>query len=141
CPCHPLAHPGGLDQCGANTRGRGPPTRTTGTGMSDLTPVADQRERILFGMRPLAAQPVPLTDAHGFRLAEAAYARFAVPPWDTSAMDGYAVRFADIAGAAQDSPVTLDVVADLPAGSSLDPALHPGQAARIMTGAVMPTDA
>ncbi|MGC0142749.1 molybdenum cofactor synthesis domain-containing protein [Pseudactinotalea sp. Z1732] len=109
--------------------------------MSDLIAVSDQRERILSGMRPLTAQHLPLTEAHGLRLVEAVHARFPVPPWDNSAMDGYAVRFADVAGAAADTPVTLDVVADLPAGSGLDPALGQGQAARIMTGAVLPTDA
>lgn len=109
--------------------------------MTDLTPVSDHRDDILAGMQPLAAQQFPLAEAHGLRLAEAAQARFPVPPWDNSAMDGYAVRFADIAGIGAGAPVTLDVVADLPAGSSLDPALGPGQAARIMTGAVLPTDA
>ena len=109
--------------------------------MSELTPVADHRANILSGMRPLGARRMPLTDARGLRLAEPAHARFPVPPWDNSAMDGYAVRFADISGVSKGNSVTLDVIADLPAGSSLDPSLGAGQAARIMTGAVLPTDA
>src|SRR5690606_20764248 len=64
-----------------------------------------------------------------------------LPGFDNSAMDGYAVRHADVAGASATTPVTLTVVADLPAGSADDPPLAPGQAVRIMTGAPVPTDA
>lgn len=103
-----------------------------------LVPVSEHRDKVLGGITPLPADEVPLSEAHGRRLATDVRARLAVPAWDNSAMDGYAVRFADVAGAGE-SPVTLQVVADLPAGSALDPPLGPGQAARIMTGAVLPT--
>lgn len=108
--------------------------------MNDLIPVAQQRDHVLSGLRPLAPVQVPLAQAHGYRLATDAVASFPVPAWENSAMDGYAVRFEDIADAGS-APVRLDVVADLPAGSAQDPPLGRGQAARIMTGAVLPSDA
>ena len=64
-----------------------------------------------------------------------------VPPWTNSAMDGYAVRAEDLTGASAQSPVTLHVVADIPAGSRENPEIGPGEAARIMTGAPVPDSA
>ena len=64
-----------------------------------------------------------------------------LPLFDNSAMDGFAVRFADVADASEASPVVLRVVADLPAGTDLDPDLGSGEAARIMTGAPLPASA
>lgn len=94
------------------------------------------RERILSAARPLPAESVSLSDALGRALAVSVATRWPVPLFDNSAMDGYAVR-------AQDAVVgaTLTVVADIPAGSDADPLLGPGEAARIMTGAPVPTDA
>src|SRR5690606_15512623 len=68
-------------------------------------------------------------------------ARLAVPPFDNSAMDGFAVRRADVLTAGAHSPVALEIVADLPAGSTDRPHVGPGQAARIMTGAPLPPGA
>src|SRR5690606_25835140 len=79
--------------------------------------------------------------ARGRTLREPLRARVDIPVFDNSAMDGFAVRFADVASAGQDAPVTLRVVADLPAGSPLDPPLGPGEAIRIMTGSAVPTAA
>lgn len=106
--------------------------------MSTLVPVARQRDLVLGDLAALPAQTLPLSAAHGHRLARDVQAALAVPPWDNSAMDGYAVRFADIARAGPQDPVRLQVVADLPAGSALDPPIAPGQATRIMTGAALP---
>lgn len=108
-----------------------------------LTPVADHLARVLAEAArvPLPEREVRLTDAHGLRLSRDVAARIAVPPWDNSAMDGYAVRHVDVAHACAESPVTLRMVGDLPAGSAEDPAIGPGEAARIMTGATMPSDA
>jgi molybdopterin molybdotransferase len=64
-----------------------------------------------------------------------------IPVFDNSAMDGFAVRFDDVRDAASAAPVTLRVVADLPAGTDADPGLGEGEAARIMTGSAVPTDA
>ncbi|HRO30151.1 MULTISPECIES: gephyrin-like molybdotransferase Glp [Micrococcaceae] len=104
-------------------------------------PVADHQARVLRVVPLLAEDTVGLEDAAGHTLARDAVAALDLPPWDNSAMDGYAVRSADTTSATTDAPVRLDVVAELPAGTDLDPPLAPGQAARIMTGAPLPTDA
>jgi molybdopterin molybdotransferase len=92
------------------------------------------------------AHPMPVTrvsievaDTHV--LAHDVLAPSALPRWDNSAMDGYAVRSADVAGASTRAPVALRVMADLPAGSDARPTVVPGTAARIMTGAVVPAGA
>lgn len=84
---------------------------------------------------------IPLADARGHTLGADARARSAVPVFDNSAMDGFAVRYADVAHASVEHPVPLRVIADIPAGSASDPALTSGEAARIMTGAPIPSDA
>jgi molybdopterin molybdotransferase len=94
------------------------------------------RTRILAAARPLPVVSVPLSDAHGLVLAESVGTRWPVPLFDNSAMDGYAVRRTDARDGAR-----LSVVADVPAGSELDPRLGAGEAARIMTGAAVPSDA
>ena len=86
---------------------------------------------------PLRPGRVGLADALGRVAAERLVATEAVPPFDNSAMDGYAVRAADTAGA----PVVLPVVATLAAGAAPDVAVGPGQAVRIMTGAPLPEGA
>jgi molybdopterin molybdotransferase len=98
-------------------------------------------EQVLAECAPLAPVPVALRDARGLVLAAPIASRHPLPPFDNAAMDGYAVRAAEVAAARADAAVALRVVADIPAGSALDPALAPGEAARIMTGAPMPTDA
>ncbi|SEB88650.1 molybdopterin molybdotransferase [Paramicrobacterium humi] len=101
-----------------------------------MIPIQQHRDRILAAATELPTERVPLADALGLVLAEQVVSRFAVPLFDNSAMDGYAVRRADAAEGAR-----LRVVADVPAGSALDPALGAGEAARIMTGAPVPSDA
>ena len=64
-----------------------------------------------------------------------------VAPFDHSAMDGFAVRSADLACASDDAPVVLDVIAEEPAGAFYEGAIAPGQCVRIMTGAPLPADA
>ncbi|MFG6504617.1 gephyrin-like molybdotransferase Glp [Microbacterium sp. P05] len=109
--------------------------------MSALRSVEEQLGRILATTRVLPAAAVPVISARGATLAEPILAAGDIPVFDNSAMDGFAVRFADVADAAPDAPVTLRVVADLPAGTPLDPPLAAGEAARIMTGSPVPTDA
>lgn len=94
---------------------------------------------LLAALEPLPAVVLPLAEAHGLILAEDAAAALPVPPWTNSAMDGYAVRAADAAGADQ-SPVVLPVDGDVPAGAVPAP-LGPGTAQRIMTGAMLPEGA
>lgn len=98
--------------------------------------IDEHRLRILDAVTPLPVERVSLSAALGRALAADVRSRWPLPLFDCSAMDGYAVRMADaVAGA------VLRVVADLPAGSSEDPALGPGEAARVMTGAPVPTAA
>ncbi|MFI0351862.1 gephyrin-like molybdotransferase Glp [Actinomadura sp. 9N407] len=82
-----------------------------------------------------------LLEAAGGVLAERVEAPVPLPPFDNSAMDGYAVVAADVAAATEDKPVTLPVIGDIAAGDSGMSALRPGLTARIMTGAAMPAGA
>lgn len=90
---------------------------------------------------PLPIELVPLADALGRVLAEDLVARWPSPPFTNSAMDGYALRRADALGASPGSPASLVLVGESAAGRPFDGALEPGQAARIMTGAVLPDGA
>ncbi len=92
----------------------------------------------------LTSTPVirlPLVECAGLALAEPVTSPLPLPPFDNSGMDGYAVRCADIPGASAEEPVHLPVTEDIPAGRTDSPALQPGTAHRIMTGAPMPPGA
>lgn len=106
-----------------------------------LVSVEDHRAGILATVSPLEAFTVPVPAARGRTLSEPVTARVDIPVFDNSAMDGFAVLFDDVGHASPENPVPLTVVADLPAGTALDPPLAPGQAARIMTGSPTPTSA
>ncbi|MET7995111.1 gephyrin-like molybdotransferase Glp [Amycolatopsis sp. NPDC005232] len=93
----------------------------------------------LLGRTPVTT--LPLAEAAGFVLAEDVHAGVSLPPFDNSAMDGYAVRAADVAGASAESPVTLPMADDIPAGRVDVATLEPGTAHRIMTGAPLPPGA
>lgn len=109
--------------------------------MSELLTVEEHRARILAAVNALPVETVALADAAGRTLAAVVRAAHDLPGDDNSSMDGFAVRFADVENADAASPVSLRVVADLPAGSADDPAFGPGEAVRIMTGAPVPTGA
>ena len=109
--------------------------------MSAMRSVEEHLEAVLAAVVPLDARPVAIAEAHGLVLREPVRAANDIPAFDNSAMDGFAVRHADVGSASADAPVALAVVADVPAGSGEDPRLEPGQAARIMTGAPVPSDA
>ncbi|OIV36663.1 molybdopterin molybdenumtransferase MoeA [Mangrovactinospora gilvigrisea] len=98
---------------------------------------------VLAEARPRAAAEVPLEKAQGRVLAEEVTASGDLPPFDNSSMDGYAVRAADVAGAAADAPVALRVAGEVPAGAGGAglPKVEPGCCARIMTGAPLPPGA
>ncbi len=97
--------------------------------------------RILERFSPLPAERVRLEDAYGRILAKSVQAAYDLPPFPNSALDGYAVRAAEIAAANPESPVRLPVSGDIPAGS-LPPTPLPAQTAmRIMTGAPLPEGA
>jgi molybdopterin molybdotransferase len=103
--------------------------------------VDEHRAAALALVAPLPVVDVGLDEARGHVLAADVVALGPVPAWDNSAMDGYAVRAADLAAATSNRPVALTVVADLAAGSAAVPRVGPGTAARIMTGAPIPPGA
>ena len=107
--------------------------------MADLLPVPDLVERILATVSPLPDFPQALMDALGLALAEDVSAPISLPSFDNSAMDGYAVTYADVAAASTDTPIHLPVVGEIGAGRGGLMALSPGTAAKIMTGARVPT--
>ncbi len=86
-------------------------------------------------------ETVDLLAASGRILAAAVTGSLDFPYWDNSAMDGYAVRFADVENSSAEKPTVLEVVEDIPAGYQPENTVKSGQAARIFTGAVMPAGA
>ncbi|CAM4121551.1 gephyrin-like molybdotransferase Glp [Kibdelosporangium persicum] len=89
----------------------------------------------------LPIERLPVGDCLGLVLAEDVTAPIALPPFDNSAMDGYAVRSVDVVGASEEAPVELPVSEDIPAGRTDVVPLLPGTAHRIMTGAPVPPGA
>jgi molybdopterin molybdotransferase len=108
---------------------------------ADMISVEEARERILEHFAPLDAAPVPLLEARDQVLAEDLHGGFSIPPLDNTAMDGYAVRAEDTAGATYEAPVTLKVTGYLAAGSVYEGSVGPGEVVRIMTGAPIPDGA
>ena len=102
-----------------------------------LMPIAEALDRVLAGAEPLPAESAPLVDAHGRVLAADVAALRTQPPADVSAMDGYAVRSADVARA----PVKLRLVGEVAAGHPFQGTVGAGEAARIFTGGVLPPGA
>src|SRR5215468_7702835 len=100
-----------------------------------LMPVAEALQRVLSNASALPAETVLLNDALGRVLTEDVIALRTQPPAAVSAMDGYAVRGADVAAA----PVALKVIGEVAAGHPFDGEIGPRQAARIFTGGLMPT--
>ncbi|MEO5851020.1 MAG: gephyrin-like molybdotransferase Glp [Nocardioides sp.] len=106
--------------------------------MADLTTVEGHLDRILGALAPLPAYPLPLLEALGLAAAEDVVSPIALPSFDNSAMDGYAVVAADVAGAGPSTPVELPVVGEIGAGQASLLAISPGTTAKIMTGAPVP---
>jgi molybdopterin molybdotransferase len=104
-----------------------------------VRPVDEQLALVLgTAVRPAPVR-VAIADAQGMLCAEEVVAQRALPGFDQAAVDGYAVRSVDLAGARPDKPVTLPVVGEIPAGSRQPLRLQPGQAVRLVTGAPLPT--
>lgn len=108
---------------------------------ADWLSAGDALHIVLAGVAPLGTEERPLLDALGSVLAEDVVSPVDLPPWDNSAMDGFAVRAADVRGASAQSPRVLRVVDDVPAGHFATRAVGPGEAIRIMTGAPVPAGA
>ena len=102
-----------------------------------MIPVEEALEIVLREAQALPAEEVALDDALLRVLAEDVASDLDLPPFDRAAMDGYALRAADVAGA----PVALEIVGEVRAGQWPDLAVGPGQAVRIMTGAPVPPGA
>lgn len=111
----------------------------TDAATEDLS-YAEARERVLAAIRPLEAAEASFEECRGRALRREVRARHPLPPFHNSSMDGYAVRAADTADAAQGSR-WLPVVAVIPAGKLAPRALNAGEAMRIMTGAPLPAGA
>lgn len=106
-----------------------------------LTPLIPARHAALGAVTPAAPEPLPLLQAHGRFLAAAVLASRSLPGCDTSAMDGWAVRSEETLGATRDRPARLRIVDTVYAGSLPSRALGPGEAARVFTGAPIPSGA
>jgi molybdopterin molybdotransferase len=102
--------------------------------MAALLSIEEALDRVLARARALPGERVPVADAAGRVLADAARSRVDLPPFPSSAMDGFAVRAAD-------TPGRLPVVARVAAGSPAERPLAPGEAAGIATGGVVPAGA
>jgi molybdopterin molybdotransferase len=103
-------------------------------GMAELLSLEEAQQRILERVVPLSTERVPLEAAAGRVLAEPATAAVDLPPFDSSAMDGFAVRSAD-------TPGRVPIVARIPAGRPAPRTLEGGEAMAIATGGVVPTGA
>jgi molybdopterin molybdotransferase len=101
----------------------------------------EARERVLGAVRPGPVERVGLADACGRALRETLAAPHPLPPFDNASMDGWAARSADLASATAAAPVVLSMVEVVAAGHVPSRPLGPGEAMRIMTGAMMPQGA
>ncbi len=110
-----------------------------------MLPVNQAEHIILDLIQPLDAgqdgETLSLLDAVGRILADPIASSLDFPHWDNSAMDGYAVRYADVQACTAATPVTLEIVEEIPAGYQPQKTIQAGQAARILTGSVMPSGA
>ena len=104
----------------------------------DLEPLEAVRETILSSVGALPTETRPLREAFGAVLRQTLVACDRVPPFDNSAMDGFAVRVADLASATEETPVRLPIQFELPAGAVASTPLAERAAIRIMTGAPLP---
>jgi molybdopterin molybdotransferase len=109
--------------------------------MPDPISVDEHLARIIDSIEPLPDFPQPLMETMGLSAAEDVVSTVALPSFDNSAMDGYAVRAADVATASEETRVHLPVVGEIGAGQARLLALSPGTAAKIMTGAPVPDGA
>jgi molybdopterin molybdotransferase len=108
---------------------------------ADWLLIEEALQRILDSMPRTNSERVPLDEAIGRTLAEPLISPIDQPPWDNSAMDGFAVHGADVRTASELAPVTLRIVDDVRAGGFPSVPVRPGEATRIMTGAPMPAGA
>lgn len=110
--------------------------------MPGLTPLEEAQKTVLAAAQPLGLEKIGLIESLGRVLGEDIIAPRDNPPWDNSAMDGFAVRSEDLRQEhAIGKPVVLKVIEDVPAGKVAMKSVGPGEAIRIMTGAPVPKGA
>ena len=107
----------------------------------DWVPFDEALERVLSHSSPLPPEVIPLEEALGRALSQDVLAPTRLPPWDNSAMDGYAVRGTDVAGATKETPAVLTVTGVVHAGTRFEGTVGPAEAVRIMTGGEVPEGA
>ncbi|MEM4297750.1 MAG: molybdopterin molybdotransferase MoeA, partial [Nitrososphaerota archaeon] len=106
------------------------------------TPVVEAQEILLTHVHPInRTESISVLDAIGRVAATTIKSPKDIPPWDSSHMDGFAVRHTDLAGASEEKPVRLGIVGTVRPGTEPQLRLGPGEAARILTGAYLPEGA
>jgi molybdopterin molybdotransferase len=112
-----------------------------GLGGSFMIEMDDAIRIVLENTQLIDTTTVDLMDALGYTLAEDVRSDIHMPPFDKATMDGYALQGGDIASASSNTPVVLDVIEEIPAGTVPQKVVGQGQASRIMTGAPVPDGA
>jgi molybdopterin molybdotransferase len=110
-------------------------------GFFEKKPVDEALETLLKIIEPLPSEKIKITDAPGRVLASEVRAGMDIPPFDRSAMDGYAVRGENTFGAAQTNPISFKVIGEVVPGSSFEGEVGEFEAAKIMTGGRVPAGA
>jgi len=113
----------------------------TSPTIPDVIQLEEAQQRILDTLPAPVVERVEITNGDGRFLVENILAAVDLPPFDNSAMDGYAVRAVDVAGASATSPVRLRVVGRIPAGGGFDGDIHAGECVRLFTGSLLPRGA
>src|SRR5258708_4980193 len=103
--------------------------------------VYEAKQQILAAVQPLPSRRESLTAALGQVLATDIIAPLNLPAWDNSAMDGFALRAADVASAGENNPIHLQVTGEAPAGRAASVPVEPLKCLRIFTGAPIPAGA
>ena len=99
------------------------------------------RDLLLATVQPIGKEMVPLSQCGGRILAQDLIAQENVPAFDRSPYDGYALRAADTAAASKDTPVTLRILEEIPAGAVPTKTVTAGTAVKVLTGAPIPEGA
>ena len=109
--------------------------------IAEMISPEEARELVLSVVSPLEAEEVPLLEAVGRVAAQPVVSDIDVTAFNNSAMDGFAMRAQQLEGASPESPVELDVIAEVAAGDFFHGVIQEGQCVRIMTGAAVPESA
>jgi molybdopterin molybdotransferase len=119
----------------------GPSKRARQPREPDWLTVEEAQRTVLSRIQQIGVEDVPITEALGRVLATDVESTLVHPPWDNSAMDGYAVRSKDVADVSRERPAVLEVVEEVQAGDFPTRAVAPGEAIKVMTGAPVPEGA